>query len=331
MKLTVILPVYNSSNYLTACLQSLQEQSYKNFHLIVIDDGSTDNSLEILKKEIKKFTNKVTLIEQKNIGLVKTLNKSIKLCETKYIARMDSDDICQNLRFERQINYLESNPIDICSSNSIFFGKNMSEKKRILPEDQSKIIRYSLFKSPLIHPGVMLDYDKIGSDYYYEEDLNGIEDHALWLKLIDKGYTLGNIQEFLLKYRIHSNSITQISQNIEIKKRFHIVRRMYELHLSRIGLDSNIAEYAEILATISSKYFFKINAENIITEDKIGGLVQIIHDKYSVKYGEGLNDSILERYFLYCAYNGSIHSRSFIRLLPVIKEYMYDRVFNRIS
>ena len=106
--ISVIMSVYNDEKYLSKAVESILNQSYKDFEFIIVNDGSTDNSFEILEK-YQQDDKRVILIEQDNIGLTKSLNKAIDMACGKYIARMDSDDISLLTRFQKQIDFLEQN------------------------------------------------------------------------------------------------------------------------------------------------------------------------------------------------------------------------------
>ena len=103
------MSVYNASKFLNEAIESILNQTYKNFEFIIIDDGSTDNSTQIIEK-YKKIDERIVFIEnEKNVGLTKNLNKAIKLSTSDYIARMDADDISDVKRLEKQIKFLQEN------------------------------------------------------------------------------------------------------------------------------------------------------------------------------------------------------------------------------
>lgn len=108
--ISVILPVYNAELYLKEAIESILKQTYKSFELIILNDGSSDNSLNI----INSFKDdRIILIDRENNGLVYTLNEGINMAKSKYIARMDADDISLSDRFEKQIKHMEENSLDI--------------------------------------------------------------------------------------------------------------------------------------------------------------------------------------------------------------------------
>lgn len=202
---SVVIPAYNAKSYIRAAVDSMLNQTYVNIEVIVIDDGSTDGTLEVLSDindaRLKIFKN------DKNMKIVATLNKGMKIAAGKYIARMDADDYSYPDRILKQVNFMEVNEsvavlgcaIDICDSelNTLH--------KRLYPETHkdvlSKIFRYN----PFAHPAVMIRKAAIGSSEY---ELNWAEDYDMWFQLGRNG-KLSNLSDTLVKLRTHRDSISQ--------------------------------------------------------------------------------------------------------------------------
>ena len=121
------MSVYNGEKYLAEAIKSILNQTYKNFEFIIVNDGSKDNSVEIIKNYMKK-DNRIVLIDRENKGLPYSLNEGISIAKGQYIARMDADDISLSNRFEKQIKYMEENKIDVCGSYIKLFGDNTKEQ-----------------------------------------------------------------------------------------------------------------------------------------------------------------------------------------------------------
>ncbi len=203
--ISVILPVYNGEKYLKYSIESILEQTYENFELIIINDGSTDNSLKIIE-EYQKIDYRIVVISRENKGLVPTLNEGLMKAKGKYIARMDQDDISMKNRFEQQLAFIITNNLVLCGS----FAKVIDEEGKYL-ENRTVPTKYDKIKKMLqsctntfYHPSVM--FKKI--EYvYYNECAYYCEDYEMWLKYLELG-KVGNIPEYLLEYRLESNSIT---------------------------------------------------------------------------------------------------------------------------
>jgi glycosyltransferase involved in cell wall biosynthesis len=195
------MPVYNEQNYLRASIESILNQTFTDFEFIIIDDGSIDDSAEII--ESYKDT-RITFYKSENKGMVYQFNFCIKKASALLIARMDADDIAEINRFEEQIKFLETHPeIDVVGSNVIFInenGKMLCKKK--YPENNHEIEFMMPMESAVCHPAVMIRkkvFDQLG---LYDEAFGYAADHKLFLDMISSGCRFYNIQESLLKYRV---------------------------------------------------------------------------------------------------------------------------------
>lgn len=222
-ELSVILPVYNGEKYLDAALNSILGQSFINFELIIIDDGSTDASLSILKK-FKDLDKRIRLVSRENKNLVATLNESIDLARGDWIARMDQDDIALNQRFEMQLNWLKITNADICGSWVQVFGGDDTRVLRF-PVAHSAISMDLLFKNPLVHPAVTMRA-RLARELKYDKNFEGAEDYDFWIRAYLYGANFTNIPKVLLRYRHHS---LQISSASKVKQAFvsDSIRRKY--------------------------------------------------------------------------------------------------------
>jgi len=218
--ISVVLPVYNGEKFLYKAIQSILTQSFTDFELIIINDGSTDSTDTIIQS-----VTDVRIIYVKNEvkkGLVYSLNKGIDLAKGKYIARMDADDICLPERFSRQRSFLETHEdIALVASTVIFINEKDQEtgvwdldRKAISSADIKKIMP---FKNCIAHPSVMMrsGYAKA---FGYRRRQRNIEDYDLWLRFLNRGYSIAKIEEPLLLYRMHSESITE--KNLKSKNIF---------------------------------------------------------------------------------------------------------------
>lgn len=201
--ISVIMPVYNGEKYLKEAIDSILNQTFTDFEFIILNDGSTDKTEDIV---LGYDTPRIRYVKNEiNLKISKTLNKGIALAKGKYIARMDADDISLPERFEKQVKFMDDN-LDIGVSGTWLqtFGDSCSIWSP--PESHEEIIIDMLFRSPLMHPTVfirkkiLLSMNKI-----YNESFNGVEDYELWTRL-SKITKLANIPEVLLNYRINDFS-----------------------------------------------------------------------------------------------------------------------------
>lgn len=206
---SVIMPVFNAETYLEQAIISILEQSYTDFEFIIIDDGSSDNSLSIINK-IADSDNRVKFISRPNKGLIFTLNEAINLSVGDYIARMDADDISAPQRFEKQVSFLDAHPdyaavgvlsilIDSDGDEIAAFG-NWVEHDDI---DKAHIRGHG---GAIIHPSSMIRAEVLRKVGNYREGFKSAEDIDLWLRVAEVG-KLANIDERLFYYRQHLDSV----------------------------------------------------------------------------------------------------------------------------
>ena len=210
--ISVVLPVYNAEQYVKDTIKSILVQSYQNFELIIINDGSTDNSEEYIVQF--KDTRIKYIKNEKNLKLIQTLNLGLSLAKGKYIARIDADDIALPNRFEKQIDFLENNmEYGIVGSFAKTFG---SEKIKLTFVEEDLDIRYALLThNPFVHSSVMIR-NQILIKNKLSFDLNQlhVEDYDLWIKILK--YSKGKIlPDILIKYRIHESQISVVHNNIQ--------------------------------------------------------------------------------------------------------------------
>ncbi|MCL6604857.1 MAG: glycosyltransferase [Paenibacillus sp.] len=233
-KISVIMPVYNMAPYIEESICSILTQTYSDFELLIIDDGSTDGTLDIIKKfddsRIKLICHSI------NLGLIETLNQGIDLSTGEYIARMDGDDIALPHRFERQVAYMDTHPhCGVCGSQVRYLGIDGVTTKPLTHEE---IKCWQLFHCTIVHPTVMirksvLENHGIRYLYYYHA-----EDYEIWNRLAAVTQ-LVNLPEVLLMYRQHANQVSNVHQRVQ-EMQAECIRRD---QLLLIGIDATPEEY----------------------------------------------------------------------------------------
>lgn len=195
--------VYNCEKYIDDCIESIINQSFTNWRLIICDDGSRDNTYNSVKKYTEKLEDKLLLLRnEKNMGLNYTLNKCISYSTAPFIARMDGDDISAQDRLKKEVSFLESNSdYGFVSSNAIMFDENGEWGSISFAEKPQKLDFLRI--SPFIHAAVLIKSEVLKSvnGYSVDEKLLRVEDYHLWFKLYDKGVKGYNIQENLYYIR----------------------------------------------------------------------------------------------------------------------------------
>ena len=200
-KISVIMPVYNANEeWLREAVESILNQTYTNFEFIIIDDGSTNETLDILAEYASKDA-RIKVIKGEHHGVSNALNKGLKTAQGEFIARMDCDDISLPDRFEKQINFLKQNPdISIVGCNIVLFPK---EKFMTYHENVGllDVLRYC----PLAGATVMMRNEMLAKyQLKYNEEYKTAEDYELWSRAV-KYVKISNINDILYRYRINPN------------------------------------------------------------------------------------------------------------------------------
>ena len=229
-KVSVIMSVYNGERYLREAIDSILNQTFKDFEFIIVDDGSIDRTLEILKEYAEKDERIRIITNSENIGLTKSLNKAIKFAKGKYIARMDADDISLPERLEKQIEFMEKNP-EVGLLGTAYYETNQEGEiigRRNFSITNEKLKKVLIKYNPFFHSSVMIKktiLDKVG---LYNENIPTAQDYDLWFR-IAKNYKLANLSEFLMKRRYTKEMISIKKENEQIfwaqKARIRAIQR----------------------------------------------------------------------------------------------------------
>jgi glycosyltransferase involved in cell wall biosynthesis len=206
-KVSVVMPVYNTGKFLRETIESVLNQTLKEIELIIVNDASKDNSLEIIREYAKKDKRIVLVNHSKNKGVSKSMNDGIKKSKGKYVAILGSDDLFLPKKLEIQFNFLEKHPeIFLVGSSGIYVDENGKEINRFRKYNNYKILAWRLPHScSFIHSSTLARNTK---EFWYDEDFKSAVDYKYYLELIDAGKNLTNIPLFLAKYRVHSSSIS---------------------------------------------------------------------------------------------------------------------------
>ncbi|MCG8341550.1 MAG: glycosyltransferase [Chlorobiales bacterium] len=203
---SVLMPVYNGEKHLSDAVKSILWQTYHNFEFLIMDDGSTDNSVSIVEsyKDLRIKLHR----SKSNSGIAKTLNRGIDLAQGKYIARMDCDDISHPDRLLRQVTFLEQyHDTGVLGSGIQKLKGDRSGRKKHWPESDAAIKINLLFQNPVFHPTVILR-KSILNNTKYPETMRYSQDYGLWVMLATVTQ-FANLPEALLQYRTHPDQVTK--------------------------------------------------------------------------------------------------------------------------
>jgi glycosyltransferase involved in cell wall biosynthesis len=210
---TVLMPVYNAGDYLRLSIESILAQTFKDFEFLIINDCSTDNSVETILSFIDPRI--VLHSNAHNLGQTKSLNIGLKLAKGKYVARMDADDMAFPSWLEKLINYIEKNPDIAAVGTAAIVIDSLGRVKefRRMPTTFSEITFRIFYAPPMNHVSVLFNKALILKNGGYDEEFIVTQDYELWSSLIRNNNQLSNISNILVAYRVHPQSIGFLEAN----------------------------------------------------------------------------------------------------------------------
>ncbi len=207
--LSILMPIYNGERFLKEAIDSLLNQTFRDFEIVIVNDASTDNSLKLVKSYKDK---RIRLINHKrNLGFIGALNSGLENIKTKYVACMNQDDISHPKRFEKEFNFLENHlEIFLVGSSAICIDEKGKEICKFRKYNHPNILAWRLRRSNgIIYPSIMFRNKEVFFDRLHE--------YGLYYRLIKRGEKLTNLQDFLVKYRVHSNALSSYDKENQTK------------------------------------------------------------------------------------------------------------------
>ncbi|MCP4351741.1 MAG: glycosyltransferase [Desulfobacterales bacterium] len=263
---SIIMPVYNGELYLKEAIESILNQTLTDFEFIIIDDGSSDATRDI----IKSFHDKriLLLCNDKNIGLTRSLNIGLNSASGKYIARQDADDVSLPIRLQKQVSYLRAYP-DVALLGT--WAKCIDEKGNVLreirPTANKTLLRWRMmFNNRIIHSTAMFDSQKIKQLGGYDEKADFARDYELWRRIMNH-YDVAQLPEILILWRNHCKSITAGFFDKQEEKINQIVHENIQAMLNKKILLDDVRALRELLnnRSVKSAELLK-NASDILQE-----------------------------------------------------------------
>ena len=208
-EISVLMPIYNGGRWLRQAIESIAAQTLRAHELIIVDDGSTDVSLEIARRAADT-DRRISVHTQTHLGICAALNKGIALARAPVLARMDADDIALPVRLEKQLTFLKFNPsVAAVGSWARVIDAKGSQLGQLTPEMQPGRLRQILRRqNPFVHASMMMRAAAIQDAGGYREIVEGAEDYDLWLRISERA-DVANLPEFLLEHRRHATSATR--------------------------------------------------------------------------------------------------------------------------
>ena len=249
---SVLMPVYNGEKYLFEAIQSILNQTYQNFEILIIDDCSTDNSVRIIQSINDK---RVRFLQNKeNLGQTKTLNKGIYIAKGKYIARQDQDDLSENLRLELQVNYLEKYPDIKLVGSSINFidnrGNLITKRKAVI--GHNKIINAFSIDNQIAHSSAMFCKSTATKLNGYSLEYKISQDFEFWLRFANEN-KLDNLDENLISIRMHE---AQTLKNKKKNKNYYFeFMKVYQFLLDNHLLNKKSKKLSQLKILLYTYYY----------------------------------------------------------------------------
>jgi len=241
-ELSIIMPLFNSESYVGQAIESLLSQTYTDFELIIVNDASTDNSLQIAKS----YTDpRIKIVEnERNMGIVYSRNKGLSIAIGNFIAPFDSDDIAYPDKFKIQINFLIRNPDYgmIGSWAKMIDNKGkLLKKKWKLNAPSKRIPAILLFRNYFVQSSIVMRREAIPMGGY-KTGYDVVEDYIMWIETADR-FKTWNYPSYLIQYRVHPKSATNSDDNRMIQRDI----RVYEYIFEKIGLKADNASIQLLL------------------------------------------------------------------------------------
>ncbi len=236
---SVVMPAYNAEKFIQATIDSVRQQSYENWQLLVIDDGSKDRTVELVRAMAKEDARISLLQNEKNMGVAKTRNRGIALAEGEYIALLDSDDLWYPEKLEKQLALAEKTDAQIiyCSYAMIDEADRQKHAPFVVPTETSY---KKMLISSVISCSTVLLHAQTAKQYQFDETYYH-EDYVLWMQLLRDGKRAVGCEEVLGAYRIRETSRSSDKLS-SAKKRWVIYRKC--LHMSFISSAYYLFRYA---------------------------------------------------------------------------------------
>lgn len=249
--LSVLLCTYNDEKYIKQAIDSILSQTFKDFEFIIVNDGSTDRTLEIIK-QIRDT--RIVLIDKSNTGLTDSLNIGVAVSKSNWIARIDGDDVAFENKFEEQVKFLKDNVAVIGTQCEYINEYGIIGARSHLPLTHNSIFkRGNSFKAMFIHPSVIINKKLLLKVGGFDKKIFAAEDLDLWLKLSNFGELL-NLKEVYLQYRIHPNKISFLKRDEQMLNAAIAIFK----NRNRIYRTITDKEYEVLRKSISNNFIFKM-------------------------------------------------------------------------
>ena len=225
---SIITPTYNCAKFIGATIESVLNQTYQNFEMIIVDDASKDNTEEVVKSFKDKRIKYIRL--SKNSGPAVARNRAMEEAKGKYMASLDSDDLWKREKLEKQINFIKKNKYKIICSDYEQIDEEGNKLNKIIPCKKKVNYNGILLSCPVGNSTVFYDVSKLGK--FKVPNIRKRNDDALWLQILKKEEYMYGQKEVLMEYRIRQNSVSSNKLSL-IKYHWQLYREIEHLSIAR--------------------------------------------------------------------------------------------------
>jgi len=274
--ISVLLPVYNAEKYLAETLDSLLRQTYKEFEIIAINDGSTDSSILVLK-EYAARDKRIQVISQKNQGIVATLNRAAELAKGEFLARIDADDLALPRRFELQIKAIKADSSIVLVAGGFDV---MNEDGEILyhdavPSQSIDLLNAMRTRNPIAHGSVLIRKEAFDKVNGYNSDCGPTEDYDLWMRLAQIGKIVA-LPQTIFRWRVNPLGITSTkSELMEYHMRINL-KKFRDEHPYTVVSRSELQDRLKVYMTNTQQH--GIATKERVLEDTVNASMALIKD-----------------------------------------------------
>lgn len=247
-RVTVFMPVYNAEKYLHQAIESILQQTYEDFELLIIDDGSTDKSISVI--ETYSDSRIRLVVNNHNTGLSAVRNKALEIIDSEFLALLDADDIAMPDRLKKEIEYLDKNSdIAAVGSYAATIDENGCGRDMFRPQltDSDYIRAYMIFNNAVANSSAMIRKSVVDeNNIRYADCCYGVEDYKFWCELLKVG-NIANIGEMMLKYRIVSDGVTAKANSNQLNERKEVLKEIQKDNIEFYGFDFSDEEINVLL------------------------------------------------------------------------------------
>lgn len=282
---SVVLPVFNGQRFLDAALWSIRRQTLQDIEVVLIDDGSTDETLPIARDHAARDT-RIHVVSRANRGLVESLNEGVRAARSDWVARMDADDVCAPDRLAGQLAWAQHRRADLCGGAVRTIGAGFRGLRRF-PCSQEAIQAQLLFNTAFAHPTVLCRRQRL-LDMPYDAAFESAEDYELWVRMASAGVPMTNVPSIVLGYRVHATQLTRTRAQQQAQLRARIAQRYLREGFPQIDPSGgDIVLRREQLLTAQEFYFgvgFLLECNRVLGDPE--GVVSGNAFAYLTRHGE---------------------------------------------